>query len=251
MAVQAYALTDVGRYRSMNQDYIYSSTAPLGSLDNLFLVADGMGGHNAGDYASRFTVENLVAFFGNKYPEKDVHGILKTGIRRVNRELYFQASNDPALSGMGSTLVAATVKGSVLYVANIGDSRLYLLRDKLEQVTRDHSYVEELVALGKMKRGSRDYQEKKNIITRAVGTAETVDIDLFAFKLKPRDTILMCSDGLSNMVDELEMEYIIRSEESMKQKVEALVEAANRGGGRDNISVVLVEPQISEVMTGC
>lgn len=245
--MQACAFTDVGRYRSMNQDYIYSSTAPLGSLDNLFLVADGMGGHNAGDYASRFAVENLVAFFGKRFPDKDVHGILKEGIRKMNQELYHKASSDPALFGMGSTLVAATVKKNVLYVANIGDSRLYLLREKLEQVTRDHSYVEELVALGKMKRGSRDYQEQKNIITRAVGTAETVDIDLFALKLKPGDYILMCSDGLSNMVDELEMEYIIRTEDGIRTKAEALVEAANRGGGRDNISVVLIRPEAAEV----
>lgn len=245
--MQAYALTDVGRCRSMNQDYIYSSTAPLGSLDNLFIVADGMGGHKAGDYASRFAVENLVAFFAEKYPDKDIHGILKEGIRRANRELYYQASHDMSLSGMGSTLVMATVKGSVLYVANIGDSRLYLLREKLEQVTKDHSYVEEMVAMGKMKRGSRDYQEQKNIITRAVGTAASVDIDLFALKLKPRDMILICSDGLSNMVDEFEMEYIIRTEDGLREKAEALLEAANRGGGKDNISVILVEPQISEV----
>jgi serine/threonine protein phosphatase PrpC len=247
MAVQAYALTDVGRYRSINQDYIYSSTAPVGSLDNLFIVADGMGGHKAGDYASRFAVENLVAFFGKKYPDKDIHGILKEGIRKMNRELYFKANNEPALFGMGSTLVVATVKGNVLYVANIGDSRLYLLREKLEQVTRDHSYVEELVALGKMKRGSRDYQEKKNIITRAIGTGDTVDIDLFALKLKPKDYFLMCSDGLSNMVDEFEIEYIIRTEEDLKKKANTLVEAANRGGGKDNISVILVEPQLREV----
>lgn len=245
--MQAYAFTDVGRYRSINQDYIYSSTAPVGSLDNLFIVADGMGGHNAGDYASRFAVENLVAFFGTKYPDKDIHGILKDGIRRMNRELYHKANSEPALFGMGSTLVVATVKGNVLYVANIGDSRLYLLREKLEQVTRDHSYVEELVALGKMKRGSRDYLEKKNIITRAIGTDETVDIDLFALKLKPGDYFLMCSDGLSNMVDEFEIEYIIRTEENLKKKAQALVEAANRGGGKDNISVILVEPQIREV----
>ena len=145
--MQAYAFTDVGRYRSINQDYIYSSTAPVGSLDNLFIVADGMGGHNAGDYASRFAVENLVDFFGTKYPEKDIHGILKEGIRKMNRELCYKASSDPSLFGMGSTLVVATVKGNVLYVANIGDSRLYLLRERLEQVTRDHSYVEELLAM--------------------------------------------------------------------------------------------------------
>ena len=245
--MQAYALTDVGKYRSMNQDYIYSSTVPVGSLDNLFMVADGMGGHQAGDYASRFAVENLVEYFGVKTPEKDVHGMLRDGIRQMNRELYYRASHDPELSGMGSTLVAATIKGNVLYVANIGDSRLYLLRRELEQVTRDHSYVEELVARGKMKRGSKSYLEHKNIITRAVGTAETVDTDLFALKLKPGDQILMCSDGLSNMVDEFEMEYIIRSEESLKSKVEDLVKAANRGGGKDNISVILIEPQIREV----
>lgn len=245
--MQAYALTDVGKNRSMNQDSIFSSTDPVGSLDNLFIVADGMGGHNAGDYASRFVVENLVTFLSVKQKDKDIHGILKAGIRKVNQELYQKANEDAGLLGMGTTLVLATVKGSVLYVANIGDSRLYLLREELEQITRDHSYVEELVALGKIKRGSKDYQEKKNIITRAIGTNEDVDIDLFALKLKSKDTVMMCSDGLSNMVDEFEMEYIIRSEDGLKAKAEALVEAANRNGGRDNISVVLVEPQISEV----
>ena len=143
--------------------------------------------------------------------------------------------------------MVATVKGNVLYVANIGDSRLYLLRGELEQITKDHSYVEELVAMGRMKRGSHDYQEKKNIITRAVGAAREVEADLFALKLKNDDYILMCSDGLSNMVDEFEMEYIIRSEEGIEGKAKALVEAANWNGGVDNISVIIIEPQISEV----
>ena len=102
------------------------------------------------------------------------------------------------------------------------------------------------MALGKMKRGSRDYEEKKNIITRAVGTGEDVDIDLFALKLKRRDYVLMCSDGLSNMVDEFELEYIIRTEESLQEKAETLVQAANRNGGLDNISVILIDPQMSE-----
>lgn len=247
MQIQAYALTDVGLSRSMNQDFIYCSTEPIGSLDNLFIVADGMGGHSAGDFASRFVVENLEKFFSEEYPDKDVHGILKEGIRKVNRDLYGEASRCQELHGTGSTLVMATIKGTVLYVANIGDSRLYLLRDELMQITKDHSYVEELVAMGKMKRGSRDYMEKKNIITRAVGTSDQVDTDLFALKLRPGDVILMCSDGLSNMVDEFEMEYIIRSEEGIQKKTETLVEAANRGGGKDNISVILIDPQMKEV----
>ena len=234
--MEACALTDTGQKRSMNQDFIYASKKPIGSLENLFIVADGMGGHQAGDFASRFVVENLVRFFETPYPDRDVHGILKEGIRKVNRELYEQASTNPELNGTGSTLVLATIRGNVLYVANIGDSRLYLLRGALEQITKDHSYVEELVAM-----------EKKNIITRAVGVSEDVDTDLFALKLKSGDQILMCSDGLSNMVDELEMEYIIRSEDGVEARAKALVDAANRSGGQDNISVVLVEPQISEV----
>ncbi len=245
--MEAYALTDTGQKRNMNQDFIYACTEPKGSLENLFIVADGMGGHQAGDFASRFVVENLVRFFDTPYPDRDVHGILKEGIRQINRGLYDCANKDPKLKGTGSTLVLATIKGNVLYVANIGDSRLYLLRDALEQITKDHSYVEELVAMGKLKRGSRDYLENKNIITRAVGVSEEVDTDLFALKLKHGDQILMCSDGLSNMVDELEIEYIIRSEDGAKARATALVEAANRSGGQDNISVILVDPQISEV----
>ncbi len=245
--MEACALTDIGMNRSMNQDYVYASTTPIGSLDNLFIVADGMGGHKAGDFASRFVVEKLTEYFSQPFPDKDVHSIIREGIRKVNRELYETANQDENLKGTGSTLVLATIRGNVLYVANVGDSRLYLLRDELEQITRDHSYVEELVALGKMKRGSRDYLENKNIITRAIGADEDVDADLFAFKLKSRDVILMCSDGLSNMVDEFEMEYIIRAEESISEKAKGLVDAANRSGGKDNISVILVEPQISEV----
>lgn len=245
--MEACALTDIGMNRSMNQDYVYASTMPVGSLDNLFIVADGMGGHKAGDFASRFVVEKLTEYFAKPFPDKDVHSIIREGIRKVNRELYETANQNEDLRGTGSTLVLATIRGNVLYVANVGDSRLYLLRDELEQITRDHSYVEELVALGKMKRGSRDYLENKNIITRAIGADEDVDVDLFALKLKSRDVILMCSDGLSNMVDEFEMEYIIRAEESISEKAQGLVDAANRSGGKDNISVILVEPQISEV----
>lgn len=245
--MQAYAVTDVGLQRSMNQDFLYSSTEPLGSLDNVFLVADGMGGHKAGDFASRFLVDRLVQFFQSEHRDKDIHGILKEGIRRANQELFKETRRNQAFTGAGTTLVAATIKGDVLYVANIGDSRLYLLRDELEQVTKDHSYVEEMVALGKMRRGSRDYMEKRNIITRAIGTEADVDIDLFAMKLRAKDVILMCSDGLSNMVDEFEMEYILRAEDGLQQKAESLVKAANRSGGKDNISVILIEPQMSEV----
>lgn len=243
--------TDVGIRRKENQDYVYAQTEPIGSLDNLFILADGMGGEKAGDFASRYAVEHLVEFFSQRFFRKDVHSILKDGIKQINKELFRLSRQREELNGMGTTLVVTTIKGNVLYTANIGDSRMYLLRDELEQITKDHSYVEEMVALGKLKRGSRDYLAKKNIITRAIGAAEKVDIDLFAFRVAPKDTILMCSDGLSNMVDEFEMEYIIRTEDSLEKAVNSLVDCANRNGGKDNISVILVQPQISEVSTAC
>lgn len=244
--MQAYALTDVGRVRTMNQDYIFSSSAGIGSLANLFIVADGMGGHKAGDYASRFMVEQLV-----KYMEhQDTMGIvpaLESGIQKINRELYEESMKEERLSGMGTTLVAATVDQDTLYVANIGDSRLYLIGDRVRQITKDHSYVEELVSLGKMERGSEDYQAKKNIITRAVGTKDTLNIDFFEVTLKPGDYILLCSDGLSNMVEEEEIYRIVTSGQTLKQKTENLVNEANHHGGKDNIAVILIDPQLSEV----
>ncbi len=245
--MQDYALTDVGRIRTRNQDYLYSSSAPIGNLENLYMVADGMGGHRAGDYASRFLVERLILFV-EKNREKDPVHILREGIRQANRELLEKSLANKELSGMGTTLVAATVKNNELIAANVGDSRLYLYRSgELSQITRDHSYVEEMVALGRMTRGSRDYQEKKNIITRAVGTDRTVQVDFFRRELKPGDLFLLCSDGLTNMIGDEEIGGILGGDHSLKSKVEQLVAAANANGGKDNIAAVLVDPQISEV----
>ena len=149
---------------------------------------------------------------------------------------------------MGTTLVAASVEDDTLYVANIGDSRLYLYREhSMVQITRDHSFVEEMVALGQMNRNSQDYREKKNIITRAVGTASHVSADFFEEPLQPKDLILMCSDGLSNMVSETEMVLCLEQALSLRQKTEQLIDLANRHGGKDNITVLLADPQVSEV----
>lgn len=245
--MEAYALTDVGRVRRRNQDYIYSSSEPVGSLNNLFLVADGMGGHRAGDYASRFMVEGLNTYISH-HRNRPAVSVLLEGIRQINRELYQISVEEASLSGMGTTLVAATTDGETLYVANVGDSRLYLLREKnLVQVTRDHSYVEEMVARGQMERNSRNYLQQKNIITRALGVMNHVEVDFFERELSPGDLILMCSDGLSNMLSEEEMIHILLEEIPLKQKAETLVEQANGRGGYDNIAVIVVDPQISEV----
>ena len=241
--MKACALTDTGRVRTANQDYVYASVEPVGSLPNLFVVADGMGGHQAGDYASRYIVENLVSYL--QYTENSqIVPLLREGILKVNTMLYQESKEKPELSGLATTLVAAVADENTLYVANVGDSRLYLVRDRIRQVTRDHSYVEELVSLGRLERGSKDYKDKKNIITRAVGTEDKLLVDFFEVGLEPGDFILMCSDGLSNMLEDVEMEEIVGSDLELEEKAEKLITVANDNGGKDNIAVVLVDPQI-------
>ena len=245
--MKAYALTDVGRVRAMNQDYIYSSPEAVGSLPNLFLVADGMGGHKAGDFASRYMVENLVVYL-NKTRGNSVVGQLKNAIDLVNKGLYEESLNHEELNGMGCTLVAAVVEDDLLYVANVGDSRLYLIHgDLIHQVTRDHSYVEEMVALGQMDRNSQAYNRQKNIITRAMGISAAVDTDFFEVNLEAGDYFLLCSDGLSNMVDNRDICRIVSGPGTLKEKAEALIREANLRGGSDNIAVVLVDPLESGV----
>ena len=240
--MEAYALTDIGRVRTMNQDYIYSSPENVGSLPNLFLVADGMGGHRAGDYASRFAVENLVIYI-NRAGDGSPVMQLKKGIEAVNGMLYEESLKREELKGMGCTLVAGVVEDNLLYVANVGDSRLYLIHNNtIRQITKDHSYVEEMVAMGQMRRGSADYNSRKNIITRAMGIGRDVEPDFFEGDLEEGGHILLCSDGLSNMVDDESMCRIITGEGSLKEKASRLIQEANRQGGIDNIAVVLVNP---------
>lgn len=242
-----YALTDTGRVRPRNQDYLYSSSAPVGGLRNLYLVADGMGGHKAGDFASRFLVERLVGYLSQNQSD-DPLTLFEEGIRYANRQLYEKSLTSPELDGMGTTLVAATVRDGELFVANVGDSRLYVYKSgELTQITQDHSYVEEMVRMGRMKRESREYREKKNLITRAVGTGRTVEADYFRLKLDAGDMILLCSDGLTNMLTDRDIADCLAGDGTFKDKVERLVADANQNGGRDNISVILAAPQTSEV----
>lgn len=242
----SYARTDVGRIRKINQDSVFASHEPIGMLPDLFVVADGMGGHNAGDFASRFAVEQLVALAETSRIEDPVL-FLRIAIEEVNSRLYEESVSRPELAGMGTTLVAAVMDSSTLYVANVGDSRLYLLRDELEQITRDHSLVEELVSLGKLERNSEAYKNQKNVITRAIGILPYVEIDFFEVPLQECDCVLMCSDGLTNMVDDEGISKILKTTDTLTEKVDRLIKQANENGGRDNIAVLLAEPQISEV----
>lgn len=240
--MKAFCITDVGQNRSMNQDFVFASETPVGNLPNLFVVADGMGGHRAGDTASRDTVGTLIESV-RKSRETNPIKIIRTAVEEANRRVYEKSREDENLAGMGTTVVVAVIEGRYLYVANVGDSRLYLIHgDSIRQITRDHSYVEEMVAIGQMRRGSEDYNRRKNIITRALGIGREVEPDFFEVDLEEGDYILLCSDGLSNMLEDQSMYDIITGEGSLKEKAALLIETANRQGGVDNIAVVLVNP---------
>lgn len=226
----------------MNQDYVFATDQPLGSLPNLFLLADGMGGHKAGDYASRFLVEQLRTEL-SETAELPLVRLLEKKIGRVNEALYRLSMENESLRGMGSTLVCAVIEDRTMTIANIGDSRAYLIHDgRIRQITRDHSFVEEMVGRGMMRRGSEEYQHSKNIITRAVGIEETVEADFFELELAEGDFVLLCSDGLSNMVDNESMLSIALDSASVRSKTQAMIDMANINGGRDNIGVILIDP---------
>lgn len=245
--MKTFSMTDVGIRRESNQDYMYTSETAVGNLPNLFLLADGMGGHAAGDYASRFTVEKVAELVGKSTFTEPV-AILKQAISEVNALLLAEADKDVSRQGMGTTLVTATIIDDRMYVSNVGDSRLYLVSDdKMIQVTRDHSLVEEMVRLGEMDKEDAKVHPDKNIITRAVGVLPEVSADFFEVELEPGDMILMCSDGLTNMVRDEEIRQIILGQRDIVEKAEKLVETANKNGGRDNITVVLIEPFSDEV----
>ena len=239
-----FTQTDIGRKREINQDYVFTSEVPIGALPNLFIVADGMGGHKAGEYASKCAVETIVGE-ANLSTERNAVRAISKAVRVANRRIRKKALSDDNYFGMGTTLVVATIDDNGLTVANVGDSRLYVIReDEINQITIDHSLVEEMVQMGELERKKARNHPDKNIITRAIGVMDEVDVDFFEVDdVVAGDIILMCSDGLSNMLEDTEILGIIQSGGSLSDRAKRLVAAANMNGGRDNIAVVLVELQ--------
>jgi protein phosphatase len=240
--LESYAITDIGQKRQLNQDFIYLSDMPVGNLPNVFIVADGMGGHNAGDYASRYAVQTVVDEISGSF-EKNPVKIIGKAIDKANTLIRERARENASLTGMGTTIVVATCVGRYLEVANVGDSRLYVVnQDAIEQVTQDHSLVEEMVRMGGIDRASARNHPDKNIITRALGARDYVEADFFTREMQEGDMVLLCSDGLTNMVDDERIHQILTGGGRLKDRVEKLVETANQNGGKDNISVIVIEP---------
>ncbi len=238
--MQTFSLTDVGQIREMNQDYVFCEENSIGCFPNLFIVADGMGGHKAGDLASRLCVEEVVAYIKASNKITPI-SILNEAVNQANEKIYQESQTHQEYQGMGTTMVGAVVLEKTAYVINVGDSRLYLMRDSLKQVTRDHSLVEEMVRTGKLQKDEMRTHPQKNIITRALGTGSKVQGDCFEIEVEKGDVLLLCSDGLSNMLEDDQIEELIREYgPDMNKTGKALVREANAAGGKDNISVVLI-----------
>ena len=231
MPVGAYAVaSDTGRRRRRNEDN-YVVAPPL------FAVADGMGGAQAGEVASQLAASALEAGGSDGLEGTTAIDAL---IQEANRRIYDRASTDPTASGMGTTMTVALVEGMSVAIGHVGDSRAYLVRgEHMEQLTEDHSLVNELRKTGKLSEEEAQIHPQRSVITRAVGTDPDVDIDGFTIEAEEGDVFLICSDGLSDMVEDEEiLELVHANREDLDKAVKALVAAANRGGGEDNITAV-------------
>lgn len=239
--MKTFSITDTGIIRETNQDYLFASEKSVGNLPNLFIVADGMGGHRAGDYASRHTVERIVASITRTKEEKPI-SILKEAIDKANELLVAESKRDETKSGMGTTLVIASIFDNTMYVANVGDSRLYICGQSIRQITRDHSLVNEMILMGEISEEEAKNHPDKNVITRAIGVKEHVEADYFEVELTNDELVLLCTDGLTNMISDEEIQKILVNDEILENKAEKLIKRANKNGGSDNITVMIINP---------
>jgi protein phosphatase len=248
--LEAHGQTDVGRKRKLNEDSFL-----VDPETNLYTVCDGMGGHNAGEVASRMAVETIAAFIEKSHREKEItwpYGLdvnlsfdgnrLKTAIKLANRKVFKAADNREDYTGMGTTAVAALVSGSVLTVGSAGDSRCYLVRSgKLSQLTRDDSWVSAAWAEGILNAQEIEKHPLRNVITKAVGAKDTIELDIVEHHFQHGDVALLCSDGLHSMLgDDQILQTLTPLPETLQEAAQKLIDAANAAGGKDNVSVVLL-----------
>jgi serine/threonine protein phosphatase PrpC len=244
--------TDVGQIRSINEDRAVVAELPNGWL--LAALADGMGGHQAGDVASQSAVDWLAGelkTLDGSLSEGELRERLRETIARANAHIHAQSVQHPELAGMGTTLVACLANPARLVVAHVGDSRAYLLSgDDFRQLTEDHSLVNELVRSGQISPEEAKGHPRRNVLTRALGTEPFVAPDLHELEWSPGDLLLLCTDGLTNMISESDIIRTLRSEKDLDAMADRLVEQALAAGGDDNVSVILVRNERDEGMEG-
>ena len=240
--MQVFAKTDIGRERKLNEDYYYAAK-PSAKI-KLFILADGMGGYNGGEVASKMAVEKAKTYIEknfnkNKESKEKIEQLLKDTVRYANEEVYKKSVSKKELQGMGTTLDICLIYNSNIYIAHIGDSRVYRIRkDFIRKITRDDSYVQTLIEDGTITKEEAFNHPKKNMITKALGCTPEVEPEIYTKTFIKNDIILMTSDGLTNMVKEEEIKNIIKNDK--ENSAENLVQKANENGGYDNITVVII-----------
>lgn len=238
-----FASSDIGKAREINQDY-YSIPKPEDNLQ-LFILADGMGGYNGGEVASSLATTSAKGYIENNF-DKIEHNkeaileMIKNAIEYANMVVFEKSKQEPNLEGMGTTLDICFIYNNKVYVGHVGDSRVYRIRGEIiRKLTKDHSYVQQLVEEGKITREEAEHHPKKNMLLKALGCTELVEPDLRARNMEQGDILVMCSDGLTNMVSEKEIYRVVKENPEIAPKV--LVELANEAGGYDNITVVTIK----------
>lgn len=238
---------DLGKVREQNEDSIYISENPNTDFE-YYIVADGMGGHNGGEVASSEAVKYFNEYLETNMPLRNPEDILDVFVEALaycNKKVFDMAESDISLKGMGTTFIAAAIYENKLYCVHIGDSRLYIY-DKgiLKQLSKDHSFVMEMVRMGKITLDEARNHPKRNMITKAVGIEETMPADTIVCSLEADSIILLCSDGLSTMVTDNDIEKILKKKSDLAAKADMLVKLANKNGGYDNISVILADRRV-------
>ena len=237
-----FGKTDIGKLRKNNEDSFFASSGPVGNFEGLGIVCDGMGGHSYGEIASSTCVETVVSYIRSS-PVENPDFVMGEAIYKANHQVKKKARELNARDS-GTTLVMAGIIDGTAYIANIGDSRAYVIDREdysITQVTRDHSLVEEQVAMGLIERNSPEYEKHKNVITRAIGIFDEVEADYFRVEMKEGRYILLCSDGLTNMVPDMIIKNLVLDDTLPPMtRVESLIRLANENGGRDNITAVLI-----------
>ena len=237
--------SDVGKVREINEDSVFLSEAYPNGL-RIAIVADGMGGHLAGEVASQTAIELITKLLHSKLSEditiEKLEEALQEGIIESNSKIYLQSKNDLQFRGMGTTVVAAIISNEWIILGHIGDSRAYLVNEtKITQLTKDHSLVNELLRNGQITEEEAENHPQKNILTRALGTDELVKIDHTVIHWENEDTLILCTDGLTNRVSDQKMSDLINNRAFTAQDIaDQLVELANEAGGEDNISVIII-----------
>lgn len=236
--------TDIGKTRITNQDYIFISNKRIGALDNLYIVADGIGGHKAGEVASKESIEYFVSAIEEmELEDDDVLDLMMSSLMYSNEEIYKLSKTNREYENMGTTFLATTIKDGKIYIVHIGDSRLYGIRNnKIVRMTTDHTYAMDLFKAGVITKEEAEVAKEASILTRALGTNTQIEADALFCDIFADDIFIMCSDGLNTMVSDDEIKEIAEDVLlTTEQKVEKMIARANENGGKDNIAIIIIK----------